>query len=165
MLGRDYAGQNCSIARALEIIGERWTLLIVRDAFLGYSRFDQFAERLGLAPNTLSARLNGLVSAGVLAKRRYQERPVRSEYLLTPRGQALLPVLLSLMAWGDEQLASAGPPAVARHLDCGGELAPDARCRRCGLPVGAAAVEWHHGPGSSRSGPRAVQPRREAAAD
>lgn len=163
MLGRDYAGQNCSIARTLEVVGERWTLLIVRDAMLGYTRFDQFAERLGLAPNVLTRRLRALEEAGVMERRRYQERPVRHEYVLTERGRALLPVLLSLMAFGDAQLSPDGAPAVARHHGCGGVLGADARCGSCGDLVGADMVEWHHGPGSSRPpGPRAVQPRRGA---
>lgn len=161
MLGRDYAGQNCSIARTLEVVGERWTLLIVRDALLGYTRFDQFADRLKIAPNTLTARLNRLVDAGVMERRPYRERPVRHEYVLTDAGRELLPALLALMHWGDRHRAPDGPPAEARHADCGGLLDHVAVCGRCGASVDARAVEWHHGPGSSRPpGPRPVQPRR-----
>lgn len=163
MLGRDYAGQNCSIARALEVVGERWTLLIVRDALLGYTRFDQFSERLGLAPNVLTRRLRGLEEAGVMERRRYSERPPRHEYVLTERGRALLPVALSLMAWGDAHLAPGGPPAQAHHHGCGGRLTPDARCSACDEPVDAAQVEWRYGPGASRPpGPRPVQPARSS---
>lgn len=163
MLGRDYAGQNCSIARTLEVVGERWTLLIVRDAMLGYTRFDHFSERLGLAPNVLTRRLRALVDGGIMERRPYQERPVRHEYVLAERGRALLPVVLSLMAFGDAHLAPDGAPAQARHHGCGGTLAPDARCGTCGEIVDARMVEWWYGPGSSRPpGPRPVQPTRAA---
>ena len=87
MLGRDYAGQNCSVARSLEVLGERWTLLILRDCFLGVTRFERFARRLSLAPNILSKRLRTLTEAGVLERVAYQERPERHEYRLTPTGR------------------------------------------------------------------------------
>src|SRR5438094_8351397 len=96
MLKRDYEGQNCSIARALEVIGERWTLLIVRDAFLGLRRFEQFQESLGIARNVLTDRLNGLVDEGVLDRVRYSERPERYEYRLTPKGRDLSLALTAL---------------------------------------------------------------------
>src|ERR1700757_294240 len=101
MLKRDYEGQDCSIARALELVGERWTLLIVRDAFLGLRRFDQFQNSLGIASNVLTSRLDRLVEAGVLERVRYQQRPDRFEYLLTERGRALRTPLIALMQWGD----------------------------------------------------------------
>lgn len=148
MLGRDYTGQNCSIARALEVVGERWTPLIVRDALMGYSRFDQFAARLGLAPSTLTTRLNRLVEEGVMERRPYQERPLRHEYLLTESGRALLPVALALMEWGDEFRSPDGPPLEARHRGCGGQVAVGAHCRRCGDAVGAPEVDWVPGPGA-----------------
>src|ERR687897_483662 len=100
MLGRDYAGQNGSIARTLELVGERWTLLVLRDAFLGVTRFEHFLQRLGVAPNILAKRLRTLTGAGILARRRYQERPERHEYVLTPAGKELLPLMLGLMRWG-----------------------------------------------------------------
>jgi DNA-binding HxlR family transcriptional regulator len=150
MLGRDYAGQNCSVARSLELVGERWTLLIIRDALLGVTRFEHFLERLRIAPNVLSKRLKTLTDAGVMTRRPYQERPVRHEYLLTEAGKELLPVVLSLARWGDAHLAPNGPPVVARHAGCGGRLDGTARCEECGAAVGADDVEWHAGPGSSR---------------
>jgi DNA-binding HxlR family transcriptional regulator len=150
MLGRDYAGQNCSVARSLELIGERWTLLIVRDAFLGVTRFEHFLQRLKLAPNILTKRLRTLTDAGILERRRYQERPERHEYVLTEAGKDLLPVLLGLMRWGDAHLSPKGPPVVARHGGCGGAIDGLGRCERCQRPVGADDVEWHAGPGSSR---------------
>jgi len=150
MLGRDYAGQNCSVARALELVGERWTLLILRDAVLGVARFEHFLQRLKIAPNILTKRLRTLTDAGILERRRYQERPERHEYLLTDAGRELFPVILGLMRWGDDHLAPAGPPVVARHHGCGGELDGTGRCERCGEAVAVDEVEFHAGPGSRR---------------
>ena len=158
MLGRDYAGQNCSVARSLEIVGERWTLLVLRDAFLGVTRFERFQERLGLAPNILTKRLRTLTEGGVLERRRYQERPERFEYVLTESGKDLLPVVLALMSWGDAHLAPAGPPVVVRHAGCGGDVGLGAVCGRCGETVGADDLEWYRGPGTHRAPGARVQP-------
>jgi DNA-binding HxlR family transcriptional regulator len=114
MLRRDYAGQNCSIARTLELVGDRWTLLILRDVFLGRRRFDELQESLGIATNVLSDRLARLVDDGILERRPYGERPDRFEYLLTERGRELRVVLLALMQWGDRHV-SPKPPRVARR--------------------------------------------------
>src|SRR5438477_8862885 len=114
MLRRDYEGQNCSIARALELVGERWTLLIVRDVFLGLHRFDELQESLGIARNVLTDRLNRLVVEGILERVRYSERPERFEYRLTKKGRELGLALLALMQWGDRHL-SEKPPRVARR--------------------------------------------------
>src|SRR6202165_3150374 len=110
---------NCSIARALDVLGEWWTLLVVREAFRGVRRFDGFVERLGIAPDILSSRLGRLVEHGVLEERAYQERPPRVEYRLTSKGRDLFPVLLALMAWGDRWYAEDGPPIDLIHLDWG----------------------------------------------
>ena len=150
MLGRDYAGQNCSVARALEVVGERWSLLILRDAFLGVTRYDRFARKLGIAPNILARRLETLCEAGVLARSRYRERPDRFEYRLTDRGRELFPVIMGLLRWGDE-LSPGGPPVVPRHAGCGGEVTERARCARCGADVEGAEVNWWWGPGSGRA--------------
>ena len=150
MLGRDYHDQNCSVARALEPLGERWTMLIVRDAFLGVRRFDGFARKLGLAPNILSKRLATLVDVGVLARQAYQERPLRYEYTLTERGLELFPVIVALMAWGDRHFAPDGPPVRLRHRDCGGDLDAGTRCATCHESVGPHDAEWWWGPGSTR---------------
>ena len=115
MLGRDYEGQNCSVARTLELVGERWTLLIVRDAFLGRRRFDEFQESLGIARNILTDRLQKLVDHGIFERVRYQERPKRYEYQLTDKGRDLRVPLLALMQWGDQPL-SPTPPRRARRL-------------------------------------------------
>src|SRR5918994_813538 len=114
MLKRTYEGQNCSIARALELVGERWTLLIVRDAFLGRRRFDEFQESLGVVRNVLTDRLNRLVAEGILERNAYSERPPRSEYELTEKGRELAIPLLALMQWGDRHV-SRKPPRVARR--------------------------------------------------
>src|SRR5437867_613179 len=101
MLKRDYEGQNCSIARTLELVGERWTLLIVRDALLGLRRFEQFQESLGVARNVLTDRLNRLVEEGILERVRYSERPERYEYRLTLKGADLNIAIVGLRQWGD----------------------------------------------------------------
>ena len=157
MLPKDYTGQNCSVARALEVVGERWTLLILRDAFMGVTRFERFQQRLRLAPNILSKRLRSLTDAGILERRPYQERPERHEYVLTPGGRELFPVVMALMRWGDAHLSPEGAPAVVRHAGCGGEIDGHATCERCDLAVSSDEVEWHYGPGSGRPpGPRPV---------
>ena len=114
MLRNDYEGQNCSIARALEVVGERWTLLIVRDAFLGVRRFDQFHESLGIARNVLTNRLNRLVEEGILDRVRYSERPERYEYRLTTKGRDLAVTLAGLRQWGDKYL-SEKPTRITRR--------------------------------------------------
>ena len=115
MLKRDYGGQNCSIARALEIVGERWTLLIVRDVFLGKHRFDQLQESLGIARNVLTARLNRLVEHGVLVKVLAEGSERRSEYRLTEKGEALYPALVALMQWGDKWCGHEAPLRVVER--------------------------------------------------
>ena len=114
MLGRTYDEQVCSLARALEVVGERWTLLIVRDALLGLRRFEEFSSSLGLARNVLTDRLNHLIGAGVLERVRYQRRPDRFEYRLTDRGRGLAVPVLALMQWGDAHLAGPALPHLSR---------------------------------------------------
>jgi len=114
VLKRDYEGQVCSIARALEIVGQRWTLLIIRDLGLGVHRFDELLESLGVASNVLTDRLNRLVAEGVVERRRYSERPARFEYYLTKKGRELGVALLALMQWGDRHV-SPKPPRIARR--------------------------------------------------
>src|SRR5438132_14016645 len=117
MLRSDYEGQDCSIARALEIVGERWTLLIVRDAFLGLRRFDQFQESLGIARNVLTDRLNRLVDEGILERVRYSERPERYEYRLTRKGRDLQIALAGLRQWGDKYVSDKPPRITRRKSD------------------------------------------------
>ena len=137
MLYNTYDGQSCSVARALEVIGERWTILILRDAFLGIRRFDDFQRSLGIARNVLNARLQRLIEAGVLERRLYQERPDRHEYFLTEKGLDLWPVLVALIGWGDRHCAGPeGPPAVIVHEDCGGRVNDRRICERCDAELG-----------------------------
>jgi DNA-binding HxlR family transcriptional regulator len=117
MLKRDYEGQECSIARTLEILGERWTLLIVRDAFLGLCRFDQFQESLGVARNVLTDRLNRLVEEGIVERVLYSEHPPRYEYVLTPKGRELDIALAGLRQWGDKYLSERPPRRLRRKAD------------------------------------------------
>src|SRR5439155_9783981 len=117
MLRRDYEGQNCSIARALELVGERWTLLIVRDVFLGLHRFDELHESLGIARNVLTDRLNRLVEEGILERVRYSDRPDRYEYRLTRMGRELNLALAGLRQSGDKYLSEKPPPVLRRKAD------------------------------------------------
>lgn len=135
MLRREY-DQDCSIARTLEVLGERWTLLVIRDVFTGFRRFDQIQEHLGVARNVLTARLAWLVDEGILEKRPYQQRPPRHEYFLTEKGLDLWPVLVSLLHWGDRHYpGESGPQMVIIHKGCGGPIDDRRICRRCGKPI------------------------------
>jgi DNA-binding HxlR family transcriptional regulator len=149
VLRADYREQNCSVARSLELIGERWTLLIIREAFRGTRRFDDFHRALGIARNVLQARLERLVEADVLRRVRYQDRPARFEYRLTDKGIDLWPVLVALLQWGDRYAAPGGPPVVLRHKGCGGELDDRRRCVRCGAELTARDVVGVAGPGAT----------------
>jgi DNA-binding HxlR family transcriptional regulator len=117
VLKRDYEGQNCSIARALEIVGERWTLLIVRDAFLGRRRFDEFQESLGISRNVLTERLGRLVDEEILERVLYQERPERYEYKLTEKGRDLYLALTALRQWGDRYISEKAPTLLRTKAD------------------------------------------------
>jgi DNA-binding HxlR family transcriptional regulator len=134
VLGKDYKGQNCSVAATLELIGERWTLLVLRDVFSGRRRFEQIQRTLGVASNVLTARLQRLVDEGILERRPYSWRPPRYEYFLTEKGLDLWPVLIAIMGWGDRHLAGAdGPPVEVVHKgDCGGPGNDRGICEACG---------------------------------
>jgi DNA-binding HxlR family transcriptional regulator len=150
VLKRTYENQVCSIAGALEVVGERWSLLILRDVFLGIHRFDDLQRGLGIARNVLRDRLNLLVDEGILEKQRYQERPERFEYRLTEKGNDLWPALHAIMAWGDKHAQpAAGPPTIVEHRGCGGHIDGDRRCERCGEVVATAReVIAKPGPGA-----------------
>src|SRR4051812_18382722 len=131
---------SCSIARAMELLGERWTFLILREAFWGVRRFSELQRNLGIARNILSVRLHTLVSAGILERTRYQQEPERYEYRLTPMGLDLYPAIVTIMRWGDKHLADgAGAPLVLRHT-CGHDAAPELVCSHCGEPLDAHDV-------------------------
>ncbi|GAA3500060.1 helix-turn-helix domain-containing protein [Streptomyces prasinosporus] len=136
MLRHTYEGQDCSLARSLEVIGERWTLLIIRSALLGTTRFDGFLSHLDIARNVLSSRLNRLVEHGILERVPYQDKPVRHEYRLTPVGRDLTGAVVALMQWGDRNLPQQlGPPRRADHLGCVGTIQVELRCTHCGRAV------------------------------
>jgi DNA-binding HxlR family transcriptional regulator len=157
VLPRTYEKQVCSIARTLEVIGDRWTMLIIRNVFLGMRRFDDFQNDLGIARNVLSDRLARLVDEGILERHPYRQRPERFEYRLTEKGIDLWPVMVSLMKWGDRHAPEeAGPPTLVLHRGCGGEVDERLVCTECGEPVDARSAEARPGPGSARSWPSAV---------
>lgn len=131
--GVDLSAFSCSVARTLDVVGDKWSLLVLRDAFYGVRRFEDFARDLGIARNVLANRLGRLVDAGVLERRQYQEHPPRSEYRLTAKGRDLLPVLLTMMRWGDRWAGAAdGPPIDLVHRDCGAHTHAVAVCASCG---------------------------------
>lgn len=139
-----FAEMPCSIARSLDVVGEWWTFLIIRDVFNGLRRFDDLLAHLGISRNILTDRLNSLVSKGVLKRARYQERPARYEYRLTEKGLDLLPVLLLLMRWGDKWLAGEqGAPVTVTHRDCGHQTIPTVMCSECGQPLIAGHLHLH----------------------
>jgi DNA-binding HxlR family transcriptional regulator len=143
-----YQDFACSTAQALEVVGEWWTLLLVRDAFFGVRRFEDFQRRLGISRSVLTSRLNRLVEEGVLETRQYETRPPRVEYLLTKKGADLFPVLVALQQWGD-RYASEKAPVVLRHRSCGKLTHPHLVCSACGDRVSAADVTAAPGPGAS----------------
>ena len=128
------------MARTLELVGEKWALLAVREVFLGNRRFDEMARRTGAPRDTLAARLRTLVGAGILERRQYSEHPARFEYHLTEAGRDLYPVILTLMRWGDQHLAGDdGPPLVLQHR-CGHQLVAQVVCEACGERLEARDV-------------------------
>ncbi len=148
MLRHDYPGQVCSIAKSLEVVGERWSLLIVRDVMNGNRRFDELQGSLGVARNVLSARLQRLVEEDILERRRYQTSPERFEYFLTEKGLDLWPSLIALLGWGDRHSAGPeGPPMLIVHKECGGPVSDRGVCERCGEVLEAHDAKALPGPG------------------
>ncbi len=144
----DLAETRCSVARSVAVIGDRWTLMILRDAFLGVRRFEDFERRLGISRSIIAERLKRLTDEGVLRREAYQDRPVRYEYRLTDKGLALHPVLMAIVHWGDAFYAGeAGPPLLHRHKACGCDFEPVQTCSACGGQVSARDVEVRAGPG------------------
>jgi DNA-binding HxlR family transcriptional regulator len=137
------------MSRTLAVIGDRWTLMILRDCFLGVRRFDAFQANLGISRTIVADRLDRLVEEGVLSRQAYQDRPLRHEYRLTPKGLDLHPAVMALVHWGDRYYAGeAGPPLLHRHRACGCDFHPLQVCSECGEPVEARAVEVRAGPGA-----------------
>ena len=143
----ELAEERCSVARSVAVIGDRWTLMLLRDAFLGVRRFDDFQARLGISRGIVADRLKLLVDEGVLRREAYQERPPRHEYRLTEKGLALHPVIMAIVHWGDVHYAGeAGPPLLHRHKACGCDFAPVMTCSECGEPITARDVEVRAAP-------------------
>ncbi|HEX3608937.1 MAG TPA: helix-turn-helix domain-containing protein [Solirubrobacterales bacterium] len=148
MLRNDYPGQVCSIARSLEVVGERWSLLIVRDVMNGNRRFDELQKSLGIARNVLSARLQRLIDEDILERRAYQESPTRYEYFLTEKGLDLWPALIALLNWGDRYSPDPqGPPMLIDHKECGGAVSDRGICKSCGQALHARNARAIPGPG------------------
>lgn len=145
-------GLVCSIATTLDVIGDRWSLLILRDVFRGARRFSEIQTDLGIAKNLLSDRLSNLVGHGVLERIPYQDRPVRYEYRLTPKGADLSTALIALMGWGDRWYATGGAPTVLVHERCGEPLEQVVRCPNCEETVSPGAIRSRPGPGRSNDG-------------
>ena len=149
MLHRDYPGLDCSVAKALEVIGERWSLLIVRAVMHGNRRFGEIQESLGIARNVLSARLQRLVDEEILERRAYQESPPRYEYFLTEKGLDLWPALIALLNWGDRYSPSPeGPRRLIVHKECGGTVSERGICESCGKLLTARDAKQVPGPGA-----------------
>ena len=151
-MNREFSEWPCSLARAVGVFGDSWTLLIVRDGLQGLTRFDEFQRSLNIARNTLSDRLGKLVDAGVMTKRFYQDNPPRYEYLLTDMGRDFFPVLAAMLAWGDKWLDDGGgAPVTLRHDEGDGEgdheVVPEVICAECGKPVVHTGVQFCVGPG------------------
>jgi DNA-binding HxlR family transcriptional regulator len=159
---RPFTDQNCSVAGALEIVGERWTLLIMREVLFGRRRFGEIRRNIGIAPNILSDRLALLVEHGLLKRKLYSEHPETYEYVPTRKGLELNSVIVALLQWGDKYAApAAGPPRVPVHTTCGHDAEPRLHCSHCGEAIGAAELVVRPGPGANeRQLAEGVLPRR-----
>jgi DNA-binding HxlR family transcriptional regulator len=144
----EFASWPCSIARSVDLLGDWWTPLVLREAFLGVRRFDDMQRELGIGRNVLTQRLKRLVDEGMLDRVLYQEKPDRHEYVLTDKGRDFYPVLAAMIAWGDRWLSGEeGPPIVLRHKACGHDMTAKVVCSECGEPVQARDVRARLGPG------------------
>ncbi|MRH90622.1 transcriptional regulator [Nocardia sp. SYP-A9097] len=143
-----FEDMNCSIAQCLEVVGEWWTLLIVRDALFGITRFDDFRTRLGIARNVLTQRLEHLVEQGVMSREPYQENPVRYDYRLTDKGRALWTVVTAMRQWGDTWAAPDGPPIESVHKTCGHVMTVQPVCSECGETMHTRDIRLQSGPGA-----------------
>ncbi len=150
MLRHDYPGQACSLAKSLEVVGERWSLLIIRDVLNGNRRFSGIQANLGVARNVLSARLQRLMDEDIIERRAYQESPPRYEYFLTEKGLDLWPALIALMGWGDRHSGNPdGPPLQLIHKACGGPVSDRGVCEDCGEVLNARDATAVPGPGAA----------------
>jgi DNA-binding HxlR family transcriptional regulator len=148
---RDFPRNACSVASTLGVIGERWTMHVLREAFLGVRRFEDFRRNIGVARNILSDRLGTLVAEGILRRELYSEHPPRYEYRLTRKGVDLYGILIELMKWGNRWSPNPeGPAIVLRHRECGGVIEPRLACPECGEPVDAWSLEALPGPAMTK---------------
>ena len=148
----NFGDMACSIARTLDVIGESWSPLILRDVWVGFTRFEQIQADLGISRKVLTERLNHLVGQGVLERRPYDSRP-RFEYVLTEKGAELVDLLMVMVGWGDKWLAGeAGPPVLYRHQSCGQIGHAELHCSACGEPMSATDIDVLPGPGSVAAG-------------
>jgi DNA-binding HxlR family transcriptional regulator len=136
-------GRPSSVSLSLSIIGDKWSFLVIREAFLGVRRFDRFASELGIAPNILADRLNRLIHRGIFEKKKYQDLPERYEYRLTEMGKDLYGSLVAMMAWGDRWLSRGKPPLQLTHKTCGKDFTPVVICDKCRKPVTARNMKYH----------------------
>jgi DNA-binding HxlR family transcriptional regulator len=144
-----FGNMACSIARTLDVIGEPWSPLILRDVFVGINRFEQIQGDLGISRKVLTERLNWLVESGVLERRQYETRPPRHEYVLSPKGAQLVDLLMVMVAWGDHWADDGtGPPVLYRHHACGKVSHVELRCANCGEPMRSGDVDILPGPGA-----------------
>ena len=144
-----FADWPCSVARAVDILGDWWTPLVLREAYYGVRRFDDFQRHLGIGRNILTQRLHRLVDEGLLARRPYQERPVRNEYVLTDKGRDFFPVVAAIVRWGDAWLAGdEGPPVILHHMVCDHDMHAEVVCSDCAEPIDVRHVRALPGPGA-----------------
>ena len=143
-----FAEWPCSVARAVDILGDWWTPLVLREAYYGVRRFDDFQSSLGIGRNILTQRLNRLVDEGLLARRPYQDKPLRNEYVLTDKGRDFFPVLMAMVHWGDTWLSEeAGPPITLHHTTCDHDTHAEVVCAHCKEPLELANTTASLGPG------------------
>jgi DNA-binding HxlR family transcriptional regulator len=146
---KSFEDMRCSVAQCLEVVGDWWTMLVIRDAFRGVRRFDELQARLGISRNILAHRLTKLVDAGILAKQPYQDNPPRHDYVLTDKGRDLWPVLTAMRQWGDKHAAPNGPPIEVSHRGCGKVSEFALTCTECGERVSSHDVRVVPGPGAT----------------
>ena len=137
----DLSELPCSLARSLQVIGEWWTLLVLRDLCSGWNRFDEIHEHLGIARNILKVRLDSLIENEMAYRRQYSERPDRFEYLPTEKGLDFMPAVLAIVAWGDRWTSQGRPPMLFKHQTCGHDMTATVVCSACGAPIAPGDID------------------------
>jgi DNA-binding HxlR family transcriptional regulator len=155
----DLAELPCSLARSLQIVGEWWTMLVLRDVCFGWNKFDEIHQHLGIARNILKARLDTLVEQGMVERRQYQQRPDRFEYVPTDKALDFVPVILAMVAWGDRWTAVDGPPILFTHRPCGHDTAASVVCSECATPLTRDDLDFRPGPGLTGAASSPVRAR------